>query len=68
MIVQSACQAPLLSALAAEELRRPRCPRCGTVLFVAEQSQFNVRGRIDHAWACDECGNEFVTSIRLWRC
>jgi hypothetical protein len=35
------------------------------MLLMAEKSRFNIRGRIDHAWSCDECGNEFVTSIRL---
>ncbi len=50
---------------AAESLRRPKCPRCGSVLLIAEESRFNVRGRIDHVWSCDECGNGFVTSIRL---
>jgi predicted RNA-binding Zn-ribbon protein involved in translation (DUF1610 family) len=47
------------------DLSRPKCPRCGSTLFVAEQSAFNLRGRIRHAWSCDECGNEFVTSIRV---
>ena len=51
---------------APENLGRPNCPRCGSVLFMAEQSSFNIRGRIDHAWSCDACGNEFVTSIRLF--
>jgi predicted RNA-binding Zn-ribbon protein involved in translation (DUF1610 family) len=60
MIVQTACRAP-----ATKELSRPKCPRCGSVLLVAEESRFNARGRIDHAWSCDDCGNEFVTSIRL---
>jgi ribosomal protein S27AE len=50
---------------ATESFGRPKCPRCGSVLLMAEESRFNVRGRIDHAWSCDECGNEFVTSIRL---
>jgi transposase-like protein len=51
--------------LAAENLRRPNCPSCGSVLLIAEQSGFNVTGRIDHAWSCDDCGKAFVTSIRL---
>jgi ribosomal protein S27AE len=46
-------------------LGRPNCPRCGSTLLMAEESRFNVRGRIDHAWSCDDCGNAFVTSIRL---
>jgi hypothetical protein len=34
-------------------------------LLFAEESRFNLRGRIDHAWSCDACGTAFVTSIRL---
>ena len=68
MIVQSACQAtsPRVPTLARQNLRRPKCPRCGSVLLIAEDSRFNAEGRIDHDWSCDNCGNEFGTSIRLW--
>ena len=65
MIVESACQGPS-QVLATENLSRPNCPHCGSVLLIAEESRFNVKGRIDHAWSCDDCGTEFVTSIRLW--
>jgi uncharacterized protein with PIN domain len=58
MSIQTACHVSLARD-------RPKCPRCDGVLFVAEESRFNVRGRIDHAWACDDCGHEFVTSIVL---
>jgi hypothetical protein len=44
---------------------RPNCPRCGSVLLIAEESAFNLRGRIRHAWSCDDCAHEFVTSIAL---
>lgn len=64
MIVPPACQAPL-RAVVAEDLRRPKCPRCAAPLFVAEESRFNGRGRIDHDWSCDDCGHEFVTSVWL---
>jgi ribosomal protein S27AE len=67
MMVQSACLLPVSRALGNSDLGRPNCPRCGNVLFVAEESLFDLSGRIDHAWSCDDCGNEFVTSIRLWR-
>jgi predicted RNA-binding Zn-ribbon protein involved in translation (DUF1610 family) len=66
MIVQSAYQAPAARVLATENLSRPKCPRCGSMLLIAEESRFNARGRIDHNWSCDDCGNEFGTSIRLW--
>jgi len=47
------------------DFRRPKCPRCGSVLLMAEESAFNLRGRIRHAWSCEECAYEFVTSIPL---
>ncbi len=70
MIVQSACQGPPPRLLAKESLGRPNCPRCGSVLLVAEESRFdanvsNAMSRIDHHWSCDDCGNSFVTSIRV---
>ncbi len=75
MGVQSACQ-DLAPRLASENLSRPNCPRCGSVLLVAEESRFDanvanasgasdVIGRIDHHWSCDDCRYAFVTSIRL---
>jgi hypothetical protein len=40
------------------------------VLLIAESSRFEANaasaiGRIYHDWSCDNCGNTFVTSIRL---
>jgi hypothetical protein len=34
-------------------------------LLLAEQARFNLVGRIDHVWACDDCGTEFETSMEL---
>jgi len=67
MIVQSACQVRAPRPAATESLGRPKCPRCGSVLLIAEESRFSVSGRIDHSWTCDDCSHEFVTSIRIWR-
>jgi predicted RNA-binding Zn-ribbon protein involved in translation (DUF1610 family) len=65
MIDQTACQSASTRVLATEDLSRPKCPDCGSILLFAEESRFNFRGRIDHAWSCDACGTAFVTSIRL---
>jgi predicted RNA-binding Zn-ribbon protein involved in translation (DUF1610 family) len=65
MIVQSACRSASIRVLATEDLSRPKCPDCGSVLLIAEESRFNLRGRIDHVSSCDACGTAFVTSIRL---
>lgn len=67
MIVQSAYPSSTMPILATEDLSRPKCPHCGSVLLIAEESRFNVAGQIDHAWSCDDCGTAFATSIRLWR-
>ena len=65
MVGQSACQSASTRVLATEVLSRPKCPDCGSILLFAEESRFNLRGRIVHAWSCDACGTAFVTSIRL---
>ena len=67
MTIQLACRVPASRLLASQNLSRPNCPRCGRVLLVAEESRFSATGRIDHDWSCNDCGNEFVTSIRLGR-
>jgi len=61
MNIQTAFRVP-----ANAQLSRPKCPRCGSTLLVAEQSAFNPNGRIRHTWSCDDCGNEFVTSVRVF--
>jgi RNase P subunit RPR2 len=64
-MIEPACHARLRSFCSTKNLKRPKCPRCGSVLPVAERSRFNLSGHIDHAWSCDDCGKEFMTSIRL---
>ncbi len=63
MSIQFAC--PTQEAVI-HDLGRPNCPRCGSVLLIAEESEFDLKGRIRHAWSCDDCAHEFVTSITLW--
>ena len=86
MTVQSACQAlpkavatkanavkaNAVRVLPTASLRRPNCPRCGSLLLIAEESRFNAQAcvgdwRIDHDWSCDDCGHKFATSVRLGR-
>jgi DNA-directed RNA polymerase subunit RPC12/RpoP len=65
MMIGPASHVRLRSFCSTENLKRPKCPRCGSVLLVAERSHFNLSGHIDHVWSCDDCGKEFMTSIRL---
>jgi RNase P subunit RPR2 len=49
----------------ATELGRSQCPCCGSIILMAEQAAFSGDGSIRHTWSCDDCGHEFVTSIRI---
>lgn len=62
MSIQFACTA---KEPVTPDFSRPKCPRCGSVLLIAEESGFNLNGCIRHAWSCDDCAHEFVTSITL---
>ncbi len=67
MSIQLACNTskPAFNDLRRHDLRRPKCPHCGSIVLIAEESAFNCRGHISHAWSCDDCAHEFVTSIPL---
>jgi hypothetical protein len=59
--VRAACR-----AARPDNFGRPNCPRCGTVVHLAECSAFlDLDGPIRHSWACDGCGEEFATSISM---
>jgi RNase P subunit RPR2 len=62
MSIQFACNA---QNVVVRDFGRPKCPRCGSVLLIAEASEFNLKGCIRHVWSCDDCAHEFATSIRL---
>ena len=47
------------------ELMRPQCPRCGSLVLMAERAAFDPDGCIRNTWSCDDCGHEFVTSIGM---
>jgi len=67
MLMTASLRAPSEPPHPTEDLSRPKCPRCGSALLVAEESRFSPSGRIDHDWLCDDCGNTFGTSIKLGR-
>jgi len=56
---------PVHSAENRNRAQRPDCPHCGSRLLVAEQSRFDLAGRIDHVWVCDDCGAQFETSTEV---
>jgi DNA-directed RNA polymerase subunit RPC12/RpoP len=67
MIAPLCLAEPVRSAKNLKRRQRPDCPRCGSRLLLAEQSRFDFAGRIEHFWACDDCGTEFETSIEFTR-
>ncbi len=46
---------------------RPSCPQCGETQLAPEQSEFVHDGLIQHVWACDACGHEFLTTVEFNR-
>jgi ribosomal protein L37AE/L43A len=67
MIAPPPLARPMHSAETQRRPKRPDCPHCGSRLLLAERSRFNLGGRIDHFWACDDCGTAFETSIEVKR-
>ena len=63
MSIQFACNNEVA---ATHDFGRPSCPRCGSVLLVAEHPRSISRAASATLWSCDDCAHEFVTSIRLW--
>jgi transcription elongation factor Elf1 len=46
-------------------LVRPDCPQCGDRLFASSVSVHVNENDIRHWWACDNCGHEFMTTVRV---
>ncbi len=44
----------------------PRCPNCDDLVFAPAASEFVSKTRVRHIWACEACGHEFSTSVRLF--
>jgi predicted RNA-binding Zn-ribbon protein involved in translation (DUF1610 family) len=43
------------------------CPHCGGALLAPETSEFLGAREVRHTWACDDCGHDFRTAIRIDR-
>jgi rubredoxin len=43
------------------------CPHCGVALLAPETSEFLGAREVRHTWACDDCGHDFRTAIRIDR-
>ena len=42
-----------------------RCPHCGDLMIAARASEFVDTGEVRHHWACDDCGQDFSTTVIL---
>jgi predicted RNA-binding Zn-ribbon protein involved in translation (DUF1610 family) len=52
---------------AGAHVRLRKCPHCGTALLAPETSEFIGAREVRHTWACDDCGHDFRTAIRVDR-
>jgi hypothetical protein len=43
----------------------PVCPRCSDVLLAPAVSEHVDETLVRHFWACESCGHEFETAVRL---
>jgi ribosomal protein L37AE/L43A len=41
------------------------CPHCRQLVVAPDASEFVSEDRVRHLWACDSCGHEFTTAVRL---
>jgi transposase-like protein len=60
MHIQTTCSQsrPFFSGL-------PRCPACGQFVVAVKASEFIDTGEIRHHWTCDDCGQDFSTTVTL---
>jgi predicted RNA-binding Zn-ribbon protein involved in translation (DUF1610 family) len=43
------------------------CPSCGAAALAPKTSEFLGEREVRHTWACDDCGHDFRTAIRIDR-
>ena len=51
---------------ASRRIALPSCPSCNDLVFAPAASEFVSKTRVRHIWACEACGHEFATSVRLF--
>lgn len=56
--------APMFS-IAPYNIPRFLCPQCQDLIIAATKSQHVSTNEIRHWWACEACGHEFRTTVRL---
>lgn len=44
---------------------RSFCPQCNDLMVAPAMSQFVSEDVVRHMWACEACGHEFRTTVRL---
>jgi transcription elongation factor Elf1 len=54
------------TTVASRRIALPSCPNCNDLVFAPAASEFVSKTRVRHVWACEACGHEFSTSVRLF--
>ena len=51
----------------ASRVVRPHCPQCEDQLFASSVSVHVNENDTRHWWSCEECGHQFMTTVRMRR-
>jgi len=54
-----------LDSVASQRFALHACPSCGDLQLAPAASEFVTKGQVRHLWACEACGHEFSTSVKL---
>jgi len=53
------------ASVSVQHLGRPCCPQCQELLLAPAASVHVDDSRVRHFWACDNCGYEFISAVRV---
>jgi len=54
-----------VASIASQRIALPACPECNDLQLAPTASEFVSKGQVRHFWACEACGHEFRTSVKL---
>ncbi len=53
------------ASVASQRIALPACPKCKDLQLAPAASEFVSKRQVRHFWACEACGHEFSTSVKL---
>jgi ribosomal protein L37AE/L43A len=58
-------EAHVVASVVSHRIALPACPKCDDLQLAPAASEFVSKGQVRHFWACEACGHEFSTSVKL---